>query len=262
MSPSATSFQGERKATRHHRIFAQAQSRLSLGTVIGPSREDTDARLRCANVRVRASPSAGLSELAIRSQEDSMSKSTLRHAAISLVGTALVVACTGVRDDDPADGQLGTNTAALSTDVCLGGADTPSLVPKWSQLYTGRWAGSSVLSGTVRNADVIDIPVRIDLRMAGGDARVITTTLGRERSFAARRRRSTFAPTRCPFEASTSQAPQRSSSRQPAQRDEATACTQTRSTPLTTQIVLRSRFPEVHRRNRSTLERRRRSRTR
>jgi hypothetical protein len=94
-----------------------------------------------------------------------------------LVGVAtLVVACTSV-GDHTSDERVGHSVAALSTDVCLGGADTPALLPNWSQVYQGRFTRGQVISGTVTNTDAVDIPARIDLRMAGGDARVITTTL-------------------------------------------------------------------------------------
>ena len=96
------------------------------------------------------------------------------HASIALGVAVLLIACGAVRDADERTGQV---AAPLSTDVCLGGADSPSLLPKWSTLYSGRFAASTVISGTVSNTDVVDIPARIDVRMAGGDARVISTTL-------------------------------------------------------------------------------------
>ena len=105
-----------------------------------------------------------------------MSKRRLFRASSLVVVAALVVACTSARDDASHE-RVGQSAAALSTDVCLGGADTPALLPKWIQGYQGIFPSSQMISGTVQNTDVVDIPVRIDVRMAGGDARVISTTL-------------------------------------------------------------------------------------
>jgi hypothetical protein len=89
---------------------------------------------------------------------------------------AVVFACSAVDDVDTHE-RLGQAASALSTEVCLGGADTPALLPKWTAVYNGRFDARTVISGTVQNTDVVDVPIRIDVRMAGGDARVISTTL-------------------------------------------------------------------------------------
>jgi len=105
-----------------------------------------------------------------------MIKRRLIRASFFVGVAALVVACTSIGDDSSHE-HIGQSAAALSTDVCLGGADTPALLPKWVQGYQGRFPSSQMISGTVQNTDVVDIPVRIDVRMAGGDARVISSTL-------------------------------------------------------------------------------------
>lgn len=92
---------------------------------------------------------------------------TLLRSAIVATLTVLITAC-AVPGESMDDERVATVTSALRQDVCLGGADTPSLLPEWRKNYTGgALLGSTLIEGTVTNTDVIDVPARIDVRMSG-----------------------------------------------------------------------------------------------
>lgn len=103
-----------------------------------------------------------------------MTPKKFRIAIVSML--ALVLGCSSQQDG--ATVAIGTSSSALTSEtVCQGGATTPVLVPRWFTLYDGVYADRGIVQGLVDNTGATDIPLRIDLRMAGADAREISRTL-------------------------------------------------------------------------------------